>query len=112
MSSGFSVLEVLISLMLISLFLLGIEGSQLYALRSNQQAYFLSLAMNQLQSLAERLQVHSSVDDLEFYLQQWNEQNKKLLPQGVGRLNGNYPNYKITLFWKGERQCLSQDLQL
>lgn len=74
---GFSLLEVLIALVILSIGLLAIAKMQTLALRRDYSSYLYAVAISQLSSGNDHLLVHDS-----FYL--WNMQNAKLLPQGLG----------------------------
>lgn len=95
--SGFSLIEVLISLLILSLILLGFDAMEISALRLNREAYLFSVAENQLNSMIERLRA-GAINEIEI----WNQQNKELLPEGRGSVSGQYPEFLITLFW-GEK---------
>lgn len=102
MPAGFSLIEVLISLVLISLVLLGFDVMQLYSLEKNRDAYYLSAAQNQLASFANQLRNLNSSTDLKKQISLWNRQNKEILPLGKGSVTGAYPEYTETLQW-GEK---------
>ncbi len=53
--TGFSILEVLISMVVLSTGLLAVANLQVTALRGNQSAYLASLAAQQAQDMAERM---------------------------------------------------------
>lgn len=125
--NGFSLIEVLISLLLLSIVLLGLDGMEIYALRENRDAYYFSQAENQLQSMIERLRVAGPYSDLNQQIKIWNQQNLAVLPQGKGYVKRNFPTYNVTIFWgektnkrtchhemiKGQAlKCLSEEIQL
>lgn len=107
--SGFSLIEVLISLLILSVILLGFDTMQVKALRENENAYLFTVAENQLNSMAERLYANGVLSGA--VIARWNEQNKLLLPHGKGSITGSYPNYTIALFW-GEKSTLSLGVAL
>lgn len=105
---GFSLIEVLISLLLVSLILLGLDGAQFYALKQAKTAYFLNVATQQLQNLTERLAASQTPEQP---LALWNNENRQLLPSGFGTVNGESPNYTITIYWgRKKSQCASQQI--
>ena len=55
---GFSMIEVLVTMLIISLALLGTAGLQAYAMRMNQGAQFRSLAVFLVADLAERIEAN------------------------------------------------------
>lgn len=104
LETGFSLLEVLISISLISILLLGMDALEIHALKTTRAAYYFDIAALQLIQFSERVE---STDgrDLMRQLENWNEQNKKILPNGHGEIEGSFPNYKITIFWGDENNC-------
>jgi type IV pilus assembly protein PilV len=112
--AGFSMLEVLVSLVVLSTGLLGAANLQVEALRGNQGAYLASLAAQQAQDMAERMNanpagvVANQYDNLDasvpviqvncqstdctptqlslFDHSRWNATNQALLPNGAGQV--------------------------
>src|SRR5690349_7549568 len=95
-SLGFSLVEVLISLFIFSLILLGFDAMELIALRESRSAYYFSMAAMQVQSMAEKLHAVGEVSD---WIESWNQQNQEMLPHGKGEVIGAYPIYEIILHW-------------
>ncbi len=89
---GFSLIEVLITLFILSLGLLGILTLQTVALRRNYDAYLYSIAVTRIASMFDRLQTGSVTRELSF----WNQTNIALLPQGEGRYHGGQ---EISVCW-------------
>lgn len=94
--SGFSFIEVLVSLFIFSFVILGLDAVQVMALRKAKSAYYFSVATQQLQVIIGKLSITS---DLQTALHHWNEQNQIVLPQGSGKILGNYPSYQIQIYW-------------
>lgn len=122
---GFTLLEIVIALVLISLILLGLNTMNIYALRENQKASDESIADRQIQSLYERLLAVKNTEAIHDQIQIWNQQNQTLLPHGKGFVSGTYPHYKADLFWGGlkaippcsetklgKKTCLHLDIRL
>ena len=99
--NGFTLLEVLISLFILSILLLGLDAMQLAALREAESAYYLSVATQQLNNMLERLQITKN-DSLSDQQQQWNQQNQMVLPNGRGVISGEYPHIKLAIYWGDE----------
>ncbi len=112
LASGLTLFEVLISLILLSLALLGLDGMELSALRLNHRAYFSALAEQQVHNLEERLRLVGAGEGLGQQVAAWNQENSRILPRGSGRVSGHYPEYQIALFWGEKREeqgeCLSE----
>lgn len=98
-TNGSSLIEVLISLLLISLILFALDGEQIYSLKEIKIAYFASLATNQINNAIERLTAIKMNDGFVEQYMQWNLENQQLLPSGSGTITGVFPNYLITVYW-------------
>ena len=98
---GFSLIEVLLALFIISFGLLSIAALQTTALRRSYDSYLHSIAVTQLAAMFDRLQVGSIEKESII----WNQVNAELLPQG----QGNYP--VICWFERLEQKttCLKND---
>ncbi len=105
LSSGFSFIEVLISLGLLSFIFIGLEGAGLYAIHSEQEAWQLAIAMNQIDGMVERLYTLTSDHGLQAKLADWNQENSLVLPHGKGVIAGHYPAYIITIYWDKSQSC-------
>jgi len=100
LTSGLTLFEVLLSLLLLSTVLLGLEATELAALRLHYKAYFSSLAEQQLHSLQERLRLLGSGPGLDAHLAAWTLENQRLLPHSASRVAGLFPHYTLTLCWR------------
>ena len=110
---GLTLFEVLISLLILSLVLLGLDVMELSALRLNRKAYFSAVAEQQLHNMEERLSFLGALGDPAQQIERWNGENKRLLPLGAGRVQGHYPLYTITLYWGGEQAgYITEDFSL
>ncbi len=121
---GFSLLEILVALLVLSVGLLGLAGLQLNGLRSNQDSYNLSQAMAQAYDMADRMRANmtgiaayatnstvipsdpgcitggcSSPQLAQYDLFQWNTANANLLPSGKGLVSVSGNIYTITVMW-------------
>lgn len=90
---GFSLIEVLVALCVLSVGLFGIASLQSVALRRNYDAYLHSIAVTQLASMFDRLQVSTPEKELSI----WNRVNAKLLPQGKGEYSPS--SHLISIRW-------------
>lgn len=103
---GFTLIEVLVSLLLFAIILLGFDVMEVHSFREARAAYFLSTATYQLSAFSERLKVLAVNQGLDQAVEVWNKQNKELLPQGYGEVHGQYPNYTLTIYWgKKQNEC-------
>lgn len=109
--SGFNLIEVLISLLLLSLVLLGFESMEVSAIRASHAAYFFTVATNQMQNLYERLFALKDLQNLSEQIQIWNQQNKFLFPQAKSEVVGQYPSYSVNICW-GHSECIKSKINL
>lgn len=116
--TGFSLLELLISLTLFALALIGLHASQIVSLRQIQNAYYLNIANQQLINLDQQLR-QSEVHDCFYGFSAWNQQNHLLLPQGKGTVIASYPYCHVELVWAARNEgktiysvILSRDVRL
>lgn len=98
-TQGTSLLEVLVSLFLISLFLLGLDAVQIKALDANIAAYYATVAEQQLINMRERMKVEKNLHQQIII---WNKENVDLLPHGKGCVIATCPVGIISIAW-GEK---------
>jgi prepilin-type N-terminal cleavage/methylation domain-containing protein len=96
--SGFTLLEVLISLFILSLLLLGLDAAETQALRQAKAVYYFNVAREQLNSMVEQLQTTQGAEFANIEAK-WNEQNKQILPQGKGQISKQLPQFILSIFW-------------
>lgn len=120
--SGFTLLEVLVAIVVLSLGLLGLAGLQAATLRNNQIAYYRSIAIQQTYDMADRIRANQAgaagyaagtgVDNgcvsgscspqqmAETDIFQWNNNNTRMLPGGGGTVAGaGGGSFDITVSW-------------
>lgn len=104
-TAGFSLLESLIALAILSIGLLGFAEAQLLALQQDQQAYLQSLASQQLANMAER--IHGcgingvvAASCLNTELTRWRKENQQLFPQVDDKVITRGNHYQLSLQWK------------
>lgn len=126
-SDGFSMLEVLITVLILSFGLLGMAALITTGVRSNNIAHYRSLATQQTLNIADRMRANlvgvraGAYDSLDTTIPanpdciandcsegematydhfQWNTNNDRLLPGGEGTVNGNLANgFRVVLMW-------------
>jgi len=109
-SAGFSLLEVLVALIILSVVLFAIIQYQASALTHAYQNYLKAQALIQVESMLERLRAnHSDGARLREY-NDWNNENLALLPEGHGDYDcegkANYCTVQVAWNSKG-RQTLA-----
>lgn len=101
-NSGFTLLEVLIAVIILSIGLLGFARAEIIALHNNQTAYLQSLAELQTNSLAERLRICGAKNTscLTQQITTWKNENNKLFPHAQSNVIVNNSDYVITITWQ------------
>jgi Tfp pilus assembly protein PilV len=107
---GFSLIEVLISLLLLSFILLGFDATEMYSVRAIRAAYYFDVATNQLNNMYERLRMLGADDDVSSQIIMWNKENQIVLPQGRGQVLGHFPDYTIIVYWGNIPMCTHNQL--
>jgi len=88
-STGSTFIEILISLLLISILLFGVDAMQILSLRLTKIHYYYAVAEQQMNNMIQRLSVDHTPD-----IATWNKQNQMVLPEGRGEINN-----KLKLVW-------------
>lgn len=135
---GFSLLEVLITILVVSFGLLGMAALIVSGVRSNNIAHYRSVASKQTEDIADRMRANligvsagaynslaanipassdcvtnvcSAAQIAAYDHAQWNTANSILLPRGVGIVNGNLAaGFSITLMWSEKEMNGEADL--
>ena len=101
---GFTLIEVMVALLVLSVGLLGLAGLQLHSLQYTHSSYQRTLVNIQALDMAERMWTHLAEPLLE--LEEWRRLNQSSLPEwkGTVTLVPNQPNdYVITISWFDHR---------
>lgn len=108
-TQGTSLIEVLVSLFLISIFLLGLDAVQIKSLDANLTAYYAAVAEQQLINMSERVKIGKNTYE---QLIIWNKENADLLPYGKGSVIDNCPVRIINIVWgkKSIAQCVEDKI--
>lgn len=103
---GSSFIEITISMVLLSIILLGFDGMQIIALREAKSAYYYTVAMQQLHTMLDQLEI-SDGNDMPQSLLLWNKQNREVLPDGYGVMCHANNHRTLAIFWGGatEQGC-------
>ncbi len=106
--TGFSLLELLVSMFILALGLLGIETLEIQAANMAVTAYQHSLAQQAIANIRER--IYFAPTDMTTQIMQWQMEIAELLPKGQGKVSGTYPNYQLQVCWftKGLKTCTKQ----
>ncbi len=134
--AGLTLIEVLITLLVFSIGLMGAASMQVTGLRMNQSAHFRTMAVVQANDLADRIRANSAgvaaggYDELsnvstkpqcdsqycspeeiaQYDAHEWRTSNAKLLPMGTGSVErtGSSDVFRIRVMWKDDR-TVTQD---
>lgn len=125
--NGFSLLEVLISVVILAVGLLGIAALQSRAIKYNHSALLRSIALSQAGDMIDRMQANPAGVNSGAYsnvsgtgslpscvtcsndqiaqrdIYQWNTTNAQLLPSGQGTITANGNQLTLTMRWDNDR---------
>lgn len=127
---GLGFVEILITIVLVSIGILGVAGLHMTSLKHSQNSYMQTVAMLQAYDMADRIRANSegayqgaynnitsAPDDpqcistacdseelAEYDAFDWNSDNAYLLPLGAGTVTGNSTEFTITVRWDGNRR--------
>jgi len=110
---GYSLLEVLITLLVLAVGLLALLKMQWLALQDNHAFKHRSLAINQADNLAETFYANAAVTLAASDITRWNHENAELLPSGTGEVTQENERLIIRLYWQGKgayQHCSSKFL--
>ena len=129
--AGTTLIEVLVSVVVLAIGLLGIAAMQASSVRYNHSAELRSMAISQVNSMLDRLYANlngvrsghynnasgipadpgcsscSASQIAQRDIHQWNTDNANLLPAGQGTITANGNRYTIILRWDGNRSGVS-----
>jgi len=122
---GFSMVEILVTIFILAIGLLGLAGLQATGLKNNQSAYLRTVAMQQAYDMADRIRANAAGKDAGDYdaisgipsnpncissgctptqMAQydnyaWNTDNASQLPSGKGTVTRSGNMFTVTLMW-------------
>lgn len=104
-SCGFTLLEVMISLFIASLVLLGVTAAEIRALREARGILYFNRAILLNENMAEYLLVYG---DASGYLRLWQHEVQRDLPDASAAVTGLSPRFTISITWGGYDQVCHQ----
>ncbi len=113
-NTGFTLLEILIAMLILSIGLLGFARAQIIGLRHNESAYLQTIATIQNNALAERFYICNLIHASTCKAKQidiWKTENKALLPQAESSVRQYSDHYTIILKWQAISGSVSSSLQ-
>lgn len=108
---GMHLVDVLISLFLLSLILIGIDAMLIQTSKETKSLYYLQVGMQQLLQMHEQLLLHESDSER---VNQWNQQNQLLLPNAHGEIKQQNRITELQLVWQSgmKQQCKSNNVDM
>jgi hypothetical protein len=110
---GSTLIEVLVTLLVLSCGFLAIAHLQIISIRHTQSAYFTSVAQTQLQNMAECLQLQRIGYPCSIEKIAWEKSLSERLPQGMGKIFQKGTHLQIIVAWNDawighiEKRCPS-----
>jgi type IV pilus assembly protein PilV len=127
--AGFSMMEILVTIVVLSIGLLGLAGLQMTGLQNNQSAYYRTIAMQQAYDMADRIRANPVAQEAgdydsisgtpsdpgcissgctptemqEYDAHAWNTDNDELLPAGTGTVERSGNFFIVTVMWDDDR---------
>ncbi|OGT53275.1 MAG: hypothetical protein A3E84_01495 [Gammaproteobacteria bacterium RIFCSPHIGHO2_12_FULL_42_13] len=109
---GFSLIELVVSSLILSFLLLGTNAMVFHALYKTESAYYFQISIAQMNNITERLRSLTNKQGVAEQVRLWNEENKITLPQGTGKVTGEFPLYRISIYWGGMPTNTCQSLTI
>lgn len=126
--SGIGLIEILVSVAILSIGLVGLAGLHVASIRYNQDSYLRNVATTQVQGMADRMRANRAAVRAGSYnsitntpsnpscttqcttaeiaqrdAYEWNTDNGNLLPSGQGRVAGSNGVFTVTIMWDSLR---------
>jgi len=122
-------MEILVTIVVLAIGLLGLAGLQVSGLQNNQSSYYRTVAMQQSYNIADRVRAnpagvqagaYNSISGVgsdpgcigtgctaaqmaQYDQYQWNTDNGQLLPSGQGTVTRNGNIFTVTMMWDDQR---------
>ena len=110
---GFTLIEVLVALCILSFAVLGLVALQLTALRDNRDAQMRTVAAVQVQNMADRVRANRPSKNLRCEIEAWQKETRCMLPCTTAEVQCNNNQYTIKVAWQGlnrdagsNKQCM------
>ena len=103
--TGFSLIEVLMSLFVLSIILCGLIQMQLFCINESSKSYLKTIAIIQANNLIElfRIQKNTHSNSVNV-VQQWQQDTQNLLPYSQNRYNCIVSKCQITIEWQFKKK--------
>lgn len=107
--NGFSLLEIMISLFLLSIVLLGVDAAEVLLMRESRGIYYFNQASVMAANMSEYLVAHNG--DASGYEHKWQLKIAEILPISAGYVSGVKSSYVVKVWWGGESRDCRQSKQ-
>lgn len=123
MSRGFTYIELLISISLLSFLFLGMHAMQASSLHQAKGVFYSQIAKEELENLSEILSIASS-DQHQEIIEEWKREVESALPGGNGEVDSDLSVWRAVVYWgngnalsckknkAGESGCLRQEIAI
>ena len=98
-SAGFTLTEVMISLLLLSIIFIGLSAIQVTAMRETRAASYLVEAEEQWINFSERMRALSGLRGFATQVRQWKTETAIVLPNSHANVTGKKPSVHIVINW-------------
>lgn len=102
-SNGFTLLEVLVGLFLLSVVMLGMMAAQVKKLHDLRGIYYFQYAEGLAENMTEYIVSHHG--DKAGYYQEWLNVIKHQFPSAIGKVEGKFPDVLVSIRWGDSRTC-------
>lgn len=111
LSQGACLIEILMSFLIASISLLGVDATLIISLQRAKSGFYFSIAVEQLNVMTERMEVLKRFSSVRAF-NEWNKQNEEVLPGGRGTLQNEGSSQVLSIFWgTGEKgRCQKNQL--
>lgn len=104
MANGSTLIEVLVSLVLLSIILFGFDAVQIHIQRQTKVIYLYAIASQQISNIVYRLYSLEG-NQLSQEIERWNQQNRAVLPDGRGVVSQGM----VSIFWGKNASTICQE---
>lgn len=104
---GMTLLEVMVSLFILSVGFAGFYAMQFTALSETRNAFYLAVAVNQMRGFENIFVTRDDFRGIAF--EEWVQQNKTLLPNAISEISESNDSSIVSLCW-GNHVCLKKQI--
>jgi len=103
--TGFTFIEVLLSLFLLNVFLCGLIRTELFSIQTSSESYLKTIAIIQAKNLLALLKLQKNTGvSISTILSQWQQETKNVLPMPKSHYSCNQIQCQVILEWQFKRK--------